>query len=397
MRFDQKATMVSKKLTAIIKACLPTEKFTAFGLHEPFFDEEEEKNLIECVKTRWVSYQGKFVEEFEKKLAEFCESEHAIVVSSGTVALFTALMAVGVKPGEEVLVPALTFAATANAIHHLGAIAHFVDSEYTSLGMDVNKLELHLQENTYFNSERQLINKKSGNIIRAIVPVHVLGHPMDMDKLLVLAEQYNLSIVEDGAESLGSKYKSRSVGSLGKLGILSFNGNKILTTGGGGAILVNDATLAQQIKHITTTAKIPHAFEFVHDQIGYNFRMPNINAALGVAQLNKMEKFIQRKRALAKRYQETFHENEYCTFLSEPDYAESNYWLNAILLQQEFSHLKNDIIRELHNHQIYARPFWKPLHQLEIYKNNPQCEVLAVAEDLYNRSICLPSSVFLYE
>ena len=388
--------MIKKELISILKNCLPVGSSEAFSLHEPNFSKTEENNVLECIRTGWVSYQGKFVSEFEEKLAKFCDAKHAVVVSSGTVALFITLKALGIEEKDEVLVPSLTFIATANAVHHIGAIAHFVEVSKESLGIDSDKLDQYLANIGEFNNGK-LINKNTGRTIKAIIPVHIFGHPVDMDKLVKVAKKYSLIIIEDGAESLGSKYKNQQVGAFGEAGILSFNGNKIITTGGGGAIITNSDDLAKDIKHLTTTAKKVHPYEFVHDQIGYNFRMPNLNAALGVAQLDRINYFLEKKRALAMLYIEAFKNSDSFEFVKEPSYAMSNYWLNAITISKPEQDNKDDLIQALHSEKIYARPLWRPLHMLEIYRSNPRCSDLSITEDLYNKIICLPSSAFLYD
>ncbi len=382
-------------LLSSLKQCLLIDQ--PLQLHEPFFSHAEEANVIACIKTGWVSYQGQFVKDFETELARVCGARHAILVASGTVALFVALKNVGVQKDHEVLVPSLTFVATANAVQHIGAIAHFIEVSRNNLGIDVEMLDNYLSTIGTFNSHGECINKLTGRVIKAIVPVHIFGHPVNMDPLLVVAKKYGLVVVEDAAESVGSLYKGRPVGALSDIGILSFNGNKIITTGGGGAIITNNDAIAAQIKHETTTAKKPHAYEFEHDQIGYNFRMPNLNAALGLAQLERLDYFVQQKRLLAASYEQAFYHHEYATFVKEPVYAKSNYWLNALMLRDNCVSLKNELLRSLHQDKIYARPLWKPLHQLEIYQHNPRASDLSVTDDLYNRLICLPSSVFLYE
>jgi perosamine synthetase len=380
-----------------ILSSLPNENLPPFGLHEPFFDIEEEKNVIECIRTRWVSYQGKFVTEFENKLAEVCGCKFAVAVSSGTVALYMALLASGIRPYDEVLIPSLTFVATANAVTHTGALPHFIDSEYETLGIDLKKLSQYLNSEKFEFINGKLINKVTGNKVTTIIPVHIFGHSIDVDELIKIAQNFNLQIIEDCAEALGSKYKGMPLGCKSGLGILSFNGNKIVTTGGGGAILTNDANLASKIKHLSTTAKLQNKFEFIHDEIGYNFRLPNINAAIGVAQLNKLIGFIDNKRKLANKYKENFNGNMFCDFFIEPNFNESNYWLNAIVLKPDFAFIKDELLEFLHSNSILARPFWRPMHLLVPYATAQKMELLPVAEDLYDRVVCLPSSVFLYE
>lgn len=263
-------------------------------LHEPTFDETEIEYVTDCVKSGWVSSVGKYVDRFEQELAEFTGVKRAVAVVNGTAALHIALKIVGVQPGDEVFMPSLTFVATANAATYLQAIPHFVDVSEKTLGLDPVKLEEHIKDIGEMKNG-QLMNKQTGRVIRGVVPMHTFGHPVELDLLIEVCGRYNLALVEDAAESLGSYYKGKHTGGFGLVGALSFNGNKIMTTGGGGAILTNDDKLADYAKHITTTAKVPHNWAYEHDEIGYNYRMPNINAALGCAQLLKIPEFIEKK------------------------------------------------------------------------------------------------------
>ncbi len=361
------------------------------GLHEPYFDGKEWDYVKECLDTGWVSSVGSYVDLFGEKLAEKCNVKFAIPTVNGTAALHIALMIGGVVRGDEVLMPSLTFVATANAVSYCGATPHFVECEKKSLGIDVQKLAAYLEKNTE-SKQGNIYNKDTGRRIAAIVPVHIFGHPVDMDALQVLADQYGLPVIADAAEALGSQYKDKPVTSFGMLSVLSFNGNKIMTTGGGGAILTNDPDLAKRAKHLTTTAKMPHKWDFVHDEIGYNYRMPNINAAIGCAQLEQLDGFLAVKRKLANAYNSAFENHQNFKFISEPNYARSNYWLNAICIKQGVA--RNQLLEALNETGYMCRPIWKLMHRLEMYENCPRMD-LSVSEDLEMRIINLPSSVKL--
>ncbi|TFE29038.1 LegC family aminotransferase [Cohnella luojiensis] len=365
------------------------------SLHEPEFSGNEWLYVKECLDTGWVSSAGRFVDRLESELAAFTNSRHAVAVVNGTAALHIALLLSGVKPGEEVIVPSLTFVATANAIAYCQAVPHFADVSSSTLGLDTIRLGEYLREIGERTRDGALYNRKTGKRIRAIVPMHTFGHPLDMEALLDLGEQYGLAVIEDAAESLGSLYKGKSTGTFGLFGILSFNGNKIMTTGGGGAILTQDKEMAAMAKHLTTTAKIPHSWAFEHDRVGYNYRMPNINAALGCAQLEKVPEFLTRKRRLAEAYEQRFLSVPGVSFLKEPDYATSNYWLNAIILDKSDLILRDEILRLTNEAGILTRPVWTPLHQLPMYQQCPRME-LPVTADLLGKIINLPSGPSIF-
>ena len=303
------------------------------ALHEPSFQGNEWLYLKECLDSTYVSSVGKFVDRFEDELAKCTGAKYAISVVNGTAALQIALKLAGVQPGDEVLIPALTFVATANAVSYCDAIPHFADSEERTLGIDSSKLREYLEGNSSQHSG-QCINNFTGCVIRALVPMHTFGHPSDIEGLLSIARDFNLVLVEDAAESLGSFYNGQHTGTFGLFGALSFNGNKTITTGGGGAILTNSESLARHAKHLTTTAKLPHAWEFRHDEIGYNYRMPNINAALGCAQLEQLPAKLAAKRELFSRYHAAFAGIKGVTLFKEPQNCQSNYWLQTLLLDE---------------------------------------------------------------
>ena len=359
-------------------------------LHEPSFHGNEWIYLKECLDSTFVSSVGKFVDQFEEDLAHYTGSKYAVSVVSGTAALQIALKLAGVQADDEVLIPALTFVATANAVIYCNAIPHFVDSEEYTLGIDASKLREYLQENTSHYSGR-CINNNTGRVIRALVPMHAFGHPCDMEGLLSIAQDFNLALVEDAAESLGSFYQGQHTGTFGLFGTLSFNGNKTITTGGGGAILTNNESLARHAKHLTTTAKLPHAWEFRHDEVGYNYRMPNINAALGCAQLEQLTFKLTSKRNLFNRYQAAFADIKGVTLFKEPQNCQSNYWLQTLVLDEDESVMRNLILESTNNDGIMTRPVWVLLSELTPFKHFPSMDLLT-AHSLSARIVNIPSS-----
>ena len=360
------------------------------ALHEPSFEGNEWLYLKECLDSTFVSSVGKYVDRFELDLALYTGSKYAISVVNGTAALQIALKLAGVEANDEVLIPALTFVATANAVTYCNAIPHFVDSEERTLGIDALKLREYLKVNS---SQRSgfCINNNTGRIIRALVPMHTFGHPSDLEGLLSVAHDFNLILVEDAAESLGSFYQGQHTGTFGLFGTLSFNGNKTITTGGGGAILTNNESLARHAKHLTTTAKLPHPWEFQHDEVGYNYRMPNINAALGCAQLEQLTTKLASKRNLFSRYRVAFADIEGVTLFEEPQNCQSNYWLQSLILDEnEFEH-RNRILEVTNSMGIMTRPVWEPLNELVPYRNSPSMD-LNSAQSIARLVINIPSS-----
>jgi aminotransferase in exopolysaccharide biosynthesis len=360
------------------------------ALHEPSFSGNEWLYLKECLDSTFVSSVGKFVDRFEADLALYTGAKHAIAVVNGTAALHIALKLAGVESEHEVLTPALTFVATANAVTYCGAIPHFIDSETTNLGIDLEKLREYLLLNTE-QQNASCVNRTSGRVIKAIIPMHAFGHPVDLNGLLDLADQFNLAVVEDAAESLGSFYRGQHTGTFGLLGTLSFNGNKTITTGGGGAILTNNSELARIAKHLTTTAKLPHTWEYCHDQIAYNYRMPNLNAALGCAQLEGLNEALLSKRRLFELYAAAFSDLEGVDLVSEPEHCKSNYWLQTLLLDREHSKSRNKILETTNAAGYMTRPAWTLMHELIPFKNCPRMD-LRGATDLSMRLINIPSS-----
>lgn len=363
------------------------------SLHEPRFAGNEWAYLKECLDTTYVSSVGKFVDRFEADLAAYTGAKHAVAVVNGTAALHVALRLAEVQQDDEVLIPALTFVATATAVAYCGATPHFVDSEERTLGLDPQAVREHLQAITEIRSG-QCVNRATDRVIRALVPMHTFGHPVDIDRMLGVAKDFHLALVEDAAESLGSTVHGRHTGTFGLMGTLSFNGNKTITTGGGGAILTDDPQLARRAKHLTTTAKVPHRWEYLHDEIGYNYRLPNINAALGCAQLEQLPAFLAAKRRLFERYQAAFVEVPQLRIVSEPDGCRSNYWLQTLLLDETASGQRDAILTATNDAGLMTRPTWTLMHRLTPYRDCPRME-LPVAESLEQRLINLPSSAGL--
>ncbi|MCF8052739.1 MAG: LegC family aminotransferase [Desulfobacterales bacterium] len=376
-----------EEIVEFIKSLYPNEN--PVPLHAPRFQGNEKKYLIDCIDTTYVSYVGQYVTRFEEQVCRFTGAKHAVAVCSGTAALHMALLLAGVRPGEEVITQPLTFVATANAIAHCGAQPVFVDVERATLGLDPEKLAGFLEKETVDHSDGHRYNRVSGKRIAACVPMHTFGHPARIDDLVDIGKKYRIPIVEDSAEALGSFYKSRHLGTFGELGILSFNGNKPVTTGGGGMIITNDAALAKRARHLTTTAKQAHPWEFMHDEVGYNYRMPNINAAVGCAQMEGYDNVLKNKRETALMYKD-FFQNKDIAFVAEPENAKSNYWLNSLVLKMRE---ERDLFLEMTNAgEIQTRPVWKLMNHLPMYDK-------CISTDLSNscwledRLVNIPSSI----
>ena len=363
------------------------------ALHEPEFAGAEWQYVKDCLDTGWVSSVGAYVDRFERELAAYTGARHAVATSNGTSALHVCLLLAGVGPGDEVLMPALTFIATANAVSYIAAVPHFVDSEETSLGVDAAALDAHLEKVAEVVDGR-CTNRVTGATIRALVVMHVFGHPCDLDALDAVAGRWRLVLIEDAAESLGATYHGRHTGNVGRVSALSFNGNKIVTTGGGGAILTNDSALGKRAKHLTTTARTPHRWNFVHDEVGYNYRLPNLNAALGCAQLEQLASAVNRKRRLAERYRQALAPIDGVRFLVEPPQTTSNYWLNAIVLERRHAGERDALLGELNDAGYTSRPLWTLMHRLPMYAACPRAD-LEVAEQMEARVVNVPSSAKL--
>ena len=360
-------------------------------LHAPLFIGNEKKYLNECIDTTFVSSVGKFVDRFEEEMAIYTGAKKAVVCVSGTNALHMAMMLVGVERDDEVLTQALTFIATCNAISYIGAHPVFIDVDMETLGLSPKAVKAWLEKNAELKNG-VCYNKKTGRRVKACVPMHTFGHPVKIDELVQICQEWHLELVEDAAESIGSLYKGQHTGTFGKVGAISFNGNKTITTGGGGMLLFQDEELGKLAKHLTTQAKVPHRWAFVHDHIGYNYRMPNINAALGCAQLENLDRYVENKRETAWIYADFFKDIPDVTFFTEPENCRSNYWLNVVMLkdkaaQQEFLEYTND-------HGVMTRPVWELMNRLEMFK---QCETdgLKNTEWLAERIVNIPSSVRL--
>ena len=360
-----------------------------YPLHEPAIGGNAWAYVKDCLDTGWVSSVGGYVDRFEAAVAEATGADAAIATVNGTAALHVCLQLAGILPGDEVLVPALTFVATANVVRYCGAVPHFVDAEGTSLGVDAAALEAYLGEIAEPGADGW-VNHRTGRRLRALVVMHCCGHAADLDALAAVAEAFGLALIEDAAEALGSRCRGAHVGT-GRLATLSFNGNKTVTTGGGGAVLTNDAALAAAAKHLTTTARADEAHAFSHDRVAFNYRLPNLNAALGCAQLEQLADLLAAKRRLAEDYAAAFAGLDAAQVLPEPAYGESNHWLNVLVLAPEVATERLALLRRLSDAGYLCRPLWTPMHALPMYRDCPRM-ALPVTEDLFRRTILLPSS-----
>lgn len=377
---------VLNEFEEFVKSVYAPEKHVL--LHRPVFEGNEKTYLNECIDSNFVSSVGAKVTEFEGKVAGFTGAKFAIAVNNGTAALQTALTLAGVRTDDEVICQPFTFVATCNAVSYVGAEPVFVDVDKYTLGMSAYALDNFLAKNAEIKNGVPY-NKTSGRRLSACVPMHTFGHVCDIVKIVDICKKYNIPVVEDAAESLGSYINGRHSGTFGLLGIFSFNGNKIITTGGGGMIITNDAELAVKAKHLTTTAKVPHPFEYVHDEVGYNFRLPNLNAALGCAQMEQLDYFLQGKRELASQY-ESFFSSRGIEFIKEPKYCCSNYWLNAVLLNS--LEQRNEFLRHTNANGVMTRPAWRLMNHLDMFKHC-QTDGLPNATWLEERIVNIPSSV----
>ena len=362
-------------------------------LHEPRFVGNERKYVMDAIDSTFVSSVGAYVDKFEEMMSKITGAKYAIAIVNGTNALHLALQLSGVKSNDEVLTQSLTFIATANAIKYAGAIPHFVDVDMETMGLSPDKLAQHLEE---IAEMRQGVcyNKNTGRRIAACVPMHTFGLPVYIDRIIEVCNAYHISVVEDAAESLGSYYKGKHTGSFGKAGIFSFNGNKTVTSGGGGAIVTNDKEFAVKAKHLSTQAKIPHRWEYAHDAIGYNYRMPNINAALACAQLEQLDNFVKNKRNLSDLYAEFFSKFEDVKLMRETKNSKANYWLNAIMLKDKKS--RDTFLQYTNDAGVMTRPIWQLMNRLEMFKDCPKSD-LSNAEFLADRIVNITSSVRIDE
>ena len=376
------------KVVKFIKAEFNTEKF--IPLHEPRFYGNEKKYLNECIDSTFVSSVGKFVDLFEEKIAEYTGAKYAVAVVNGTAALHVGLELAGVKRGDEVITQALTFIATCNAISYCGASPVFIDVDRKTLGLSAQALSDFLSNETIME-QGSCKNKKTGKTISAVVPMHTFGNPCEIEEIAEICKNYNIALIEDAAESLGSYVNNKHTGLFGLMGTLSFNGNKTITTGGGGMIITNDENIAKQAKHMTTTAKQAHAYKFIHDEIAYNYRMPNINAALGCAQLENLENMLNNKNELTKKYQELFN----CLgieFVKNSKNTVSNNWLNAIILKDLKE--QESFLKFTNNNNVMTRPIWEIMPRLEMFKH---CQTDSLENTLWlvDRVVNIPSSVII--
>ena len=357
-------------------------------LHAPCFIGNEKKYLCECIDSTYVSSVGKFVDKFEEMVATYTGTKRAVVCVNGTNALHLALMLVGVKATDEVITQPLTFIATANAISYCGAHPVFIDVDRDTMGLSPEKMQIWLSANAKVVNG-VCINNRTGRQIKACVPMHTFGHPVHMDELVKVCKEYHIELIEDAAESLGSFYKGKHTGTFGKIGVLSFNGNKTITTGGGGMLLFQDDEMATYAKHLTTQAKIPHRWNFEHDHIGYNYRMPNINAALGCAQMEHISEYIENKRELASLYASFFKDSR-IEFFTEPQNCSSNYWLNTIIFKNREE--RDMCLQYSNDHGVMTRPIWQLMNRLPMFAD-AQCADLSNAEWFEERVVNIPSSV----
>lgn len=379
---------LSSDIIDFIKSLYPDEN--PVPLHAPRFIGNEKKYVADAIDSTFVSSVGGYVDRFEDMIRDITGAKYAVATVNGTCALHVSLRLAGVHLHDEVITQPLSFVATANAISYCGARPIFLDVERETLGLDPNALEHFLKAHASIR-EDVCYNKASGNRIMACVPMHTFSHPCRIDRIAGICKRYHIALIEDAAESFGSTYKERHTGTFGLFGIYSFNGNKTVTCGGGGGIVTSEETLAKRLKHITTTAKVPHPYEYVHDMTGYNYRLPNLNAALACAQLEQLDYFIEKKRELARLYQEYFSSLN-IPFIHEPKHARSNYWLNAIVLPDR--ERRNEFLKATNNAGVMTRPVWTLLNRLEMYKNC-QTDTLRNAHWLEDRVVNIPSSVRL--
>ncbi|MEG0098643.1 MAG: LegC family aminotransferase [Citrobacter sp.] len=377
--------MNSQLVIDFIRDTYKTNNF--IPLHAPSFEGNEKKYVLDTLNSTFVSSVGKYVDDFESKIQRYTGTARAIATVNGTAALSTALYLAGVGRNDLVLTQALTFVATCNALYHLGAEPVFIDISKTSLGLCPVAMENWLDENAE-RIENECIHKKTGRTIRAAVPMHTFGHPVELDEILAVCNKWHITLIEDAAESLGSFYKDTHTGTAGKYGVLSFNGNKVITTGGGGMVLCKYADAGIRAKHITTTAKVPHPYEFFHDEPGFNSRMPNLNAALGCGQMEHLNRFLQQKRTLAMRYAEFFSDSAF-KFVKEPAYAQSNYWLNAVICENKEA--QKAFLYQMNMAKVMVRPAWKLMHRLPMFSHAMRGDL---TQSIYieERLVNLPSS-----
>ncbi|WP_455757126.1 LegC family aminotransferase [Sulfurimonas sp.] len=376
-----------QEIIDFIQTAYNTKEF--IPLHEPRFNGNEKKYLNDCIDSTFVSSVGKYVDTFEEQFAKKVGSKYSIATVNGTSALHISLLLAGVRKDDEVITQALTFVATCNAISYIGAKPVFVDVDLDTMGLSPHAIKSFFEHNCEL-IDKKCINKQTNKQIKACVPMHTFGHTCKMDELKEICDTWHVEIVEDAAESLGSYYKNKHTGTFGKLGAFSFNGNKIITSGGGGVIVTDDEELAKKAKHLTTTAKIPHKWDYEHDEIGYNYRMPNLNAALLVAQLEQLDEFVKNKRELALKYEKLFTKIDDIEFIKEPKNAKSNYWLQAVKVKDKDK--RDEFLEFTNKNGVMTRPIWKLMSELEIFKDC-QKDDLKNSKYLVDRVVNISSSV----
>lgn len=381
---------MKKKLEIVKKLKSVLGRRKNIVLHEPDLDLVDLRHLRNCFKSGMISTVGDYVKKFENEIKNITKSKYIISVSNGTIGLFISLKVTGVKSDDEVLIPAVSFVATANAVAHCNATPHFVDIGETDLGIDPIRLDEYLKKNTYMK-KNNCFNKKTKKPIKAIIPVHVFGHPCNINKIIKVCKKYKIRVIEDAAEGIGSYSQNKHVGTFGDVGVFSFNGNKIVTTGGGGAIITNNVSIYKKIKHLCTTAKINHPWKYLHNEIGYNFRLPALNAALGYSQLLKINKLRQKKFKLYKIYKKLFAKTKEIEILGSPKNCQSNFWLQTIVLSKKAANLKTKIIKDCHSSGLKVRPLWDLISSFKMYKKCPKMN-LKNSKLAYSRIINLPSS-----
>ena len=381
---------ISEQLIRIFRKKI---KLKPISLHEPDLNKSDISCLKACIRNNTVSSVGPFVKKFENKISNLTKSKYVVATNSGTSALHISCILMNVQKNDEVLVPSFTFVGTANAVKYCGGIPHFVDIEEEHFGINVKKLAKYLKK-IVIKKKNICINKLTGRKIKAIIPVHVYGHFMRINELVKLAKKYNLFIIEDAAEALGSYYNKKHAGTFGNIGVLSFNGNKTITCGSGGAILTNNKNIADKARHLISTAKIFHPYKYVHDQVGFNYRMTNLNAALGYSQIKRIRQILKKKRKLFYFYNKIFKGNKYFKLINEPKKSKSNFWLQTILVNKKYSSYVQKIIKDLNKQKIYVRPGWELMTNLNYFKNCPKMDI-SIAEKICKRIINIPSSSFL--
>lgn len=381
--------MIEKKILDILKKNLITKS----SLHEPYFLGMEVKNLKRCILNNSVASKGNDLIKFKKKLENFTNSKYAVLVNSGTSALHLSLIASDVKKNDEVLMPSLNYIASANTTLYCNAVPHFVEINRESLTIDVKKLDLYLKK-ILKKKGKYSFNIKSKRRVKALICLHIFGHAAKVDDIKKVCNKYNISLIEDAAEALGSFYKNKHLGTFGDVGVLSFNGNKIITTAGGGAILTNSKKIAHKISHLSKIGKIPNEYQYSYNTLGYNYQMPNINSSLGLAQMGKINYFIKKKRLLFKRYKKAFSNLNTIKVLEEQKHSKSNYWLQTIILQNGNIKIRNKILKNLNKNGYGARAVWQPLHKINYLKKFPRMN-LKNTDDVNKKIINLPSSAFL--